>query len=89
MILANSTLPVPFAVDDAVMMNRYQIEDHLQPASTFGVSNSSECNKTAWVLQVIEGALYWWPINKQTGPILLPSYPLTYINLHINMEAIR
>ena len=24
-----------------------------------------------------------WPINNQTGPILLPSYPLTYINLHI------
>ena len=24
-----------------------------------------------------------WPINIQTGPILLPSYPLTYINLHI------
>ena len=23
-----------------------------------------------------------WPINNQTGPILLPSYPLTYINLH-------
>ena len=24
-----------------------------------------------------------WPINNQTGPILLPRYPLTYINLHI------
>ena len=24
-----------------------------------------------------------WPINNRTGPILLPSYPLTYINLHI------
>ena len=24
-----------------------------------------------------------WPINNQTVPILLPSYPLTYINLHI------
>ena len=24
-----------------------------------------------------------WPINNLTGPILLPSYPLTYINLHI------
>ena len=24
-----------------------------------------------------------WPINNWTGPILLPSYPLTYINLHI------
>ena len=24
-----------------------------------------------------------WLINNQTGPILLPSYPLTYINLHI------
>ena len=24
-----------------------------------------------------------WPINNQTGPILLPSYPLTYIKLHI------
>ena len=24
-----------------------------------------------------------WPINIRTGPILLPSYPLTYINLHI------
>ena len=24
-----------------------------------------------------------WPINNQTWPILLPSYPLTYINLHI------
>ena len=24
-----------------------------------------------------------WPINNQTEPILLPSYPLTYINLHI------
>ena len=24
-----------------------------------------------------------WPINNPTGPILLPSYPLTYINLHI------
>ena len=24
-----------------------------------------------------------WPINNQTGPILLPSYALTYINLHI------
>ena len=24
-----------------------------------------------------------WPINDQTGPILLPSYPHTYINLHI------
>ena len=23
------------------------------------------------------------PINNRTGPILLPSYPLTYINLHI------
>ena len=22
-----------------------------------------------------------WPINNRTGPILLPSYPLTYINL--------
>ena len=26
-----------------------------------------------------------WPINNQTGPILLPSYPLTYINLHIKI----
>ena len=24
-----------------------------------------------------------WPINNQNGPILLPSYPLTYSNLHI------
>ena len=24
-----------------------------------------------------------WPINNRTGPILLPSYPLTYINLQI------
>ena len=24
-----------------------------------------------------------WPKNNRTGPILLPSYPLTYINLHI------
>ena len=24
-----------------------------------------------------------WPMNNGTGPILLPSYPLTYINLHI------
>ena len=24
-----------------------------------------------------------WPINNRTGPILLPSYPLTYISLHI------
>ena len=24
-----------------------------------------------------------WPINNQTGPILLPRHPLTYINLHI------
>ena len=24
-----------------------------------------------------------WPINNRTGSILLPSYPLTYINLHI------
>ena len=24
-----------------------------------------------------------WPINNWTGPILLPSYPLTYTNLHI------
>ena len=24
-----------------------------------------------------------WPINNGTGPILLPNYPLTYINLHI------
>ena len=24
-----------------------------------------------------------WPINNRTGPILLPSYPLTYINIHI------
>ena len=24
-----------------------------------------------------------WPINNRTGPILLPSYPLAYINLHI------
>ena len=24
-----------------------------------------------------------WTINNRTGPILLPSYPLTYINLHI------
>ena len=24
-----------------------------------------------------------WPINNQTGPILLPSYPLSYINLNI------
>ena len=24
-----------------------------------------------------------WPINNRIGPILLPSYPLTYINLHI------
>ena len=24
-----------------------------------------------------------WPIDNWTGPILLPSYPLTYINLHI------
>ena len=23
-----------------------------------------------------------WPINNRTGPIVLPSYPLTYINLH-------
>ena len=30
-----------------------------------------------------------WPINNWTGSILLPSYPLTYINLHINMKAIR
>ena len=24
-----------------------------------------------------------WPRNNRTGPIFLPSYPLTYINLHI------
>ena len=24
-----------------------------------------------------------WPINNRTRPILLASYPLTYINLHI------
>ena len=24
-----------------------------------------------------------WPINNRTGPILLPSYPLTYINIHM------
>ena len=24
-----------------------------------------------------------WPIDNRTGPILLLSYPLTYINLHI------
>ena len=24
-----------------------------------------------------------WPINNQTGPILLPSYPLTYIKMSI------
>ena len=24
-----------------------------------------------------------WPIYNQTGPILLPNYPLTNINLHI------
>ena len=24
-----------------------------------------------------------WSINNRTGPILLPSYPLTYINLHV------
>ena len=24
-----------------------------------------------------------WPINNQTGPILLPRHPLTYINIHI------
>ena len=24
-----------------------------------------------------------WPINNRTGPILLLSYPLTYINLHL------
>ena len=24
-----------------------------------------------------------WAIDNQIGPILLPSYPLTYINLHI------
>ena len=24
-------------------------------------------------------------INNQTGPILLPRYPLTYINLHIKI----
>ena len=24
-----------------------------------------------------------WPINNQIGPNLLPSYPFTYINLHI------
>ena len=29
-----------------------------------------------------------WYINNQTGPILLPSYPLTYIKLHIKYEAI-
>ena len=23
-----------------------------------------------------------WPFNNQTGPILLPRYPLTYVNLH-------
>ena len=28
-----------------------------------------------------------WPINNRTGPILLPSYPLTYINLHITYES--
>ena len=28
------------------------------------------------------------PINNQTGPILLPSYPLTYIYLHINTDKI-
>ena len=27
-----------------------------------------------------------WPINNRTGPILLPSDPLTYINLHIKYE---
>ena len=31
-----------------------------------------------------------WSIKNRTGPILLASYPLTYINLHIwNMEVIR
>ena len=28
-----------------------------------------------------------WPINNRTGPILLPSYPLTYINVHIKYES--
>ena len=27
--------------------------------------------------------LFGWPFKNQTGPILLPSYPLTYIILHI------
>ena len=27
-----------------------------------------------------------WPINNQTGPIFLPSYPLTYVNLHIKYK---
>ena len=31
--------------------------------------------------------LFGWPLNNQTGPILLPSYPLTYIIMKYgNME---
>ena len=26
--------------------------------------------------------LHFWLFNNQTGPILLPRYPLTYVNLH-------
>ena len=26
-----------------------------------------------------------WPIDNRSWPILLPSYPLTYINLHIKL----
>ena len=27
-----------------------------------------------------------WPINNQTGSILLPCYRFTYINIHINQS---
>ena len=38
---------------------------------------------TKMCIFAIRGGGAGWPINNQTGPILLPSYSLTYINLHI------
>ena len=29
-----------------------------------------------------------WPLNSQIEPILLPSYPLTYINIHVNYSFV-
>ena len=58
----------------------YNKENKITTTFSYMGSNVKKC--TFWAIRGRGGGA-WVPMNNQTGPILLPSYPLTYINLHM------